>query len=135
MAIELYRKPDPILEIMPVDESIPSLSEFIGDEMGYSLYALEDKWVFPWKRTKVRLNIASMTMPHQTFGIVSENCINYHVATTKITGSYELYSVTVIPKRLLPFKIHKGQSVAFLSIIPYVECHKIEYKALKDKSL
>ena len=131
MAITIYRKPDPILEITPVNDNIPSLSEFIGAEMGYYLCALKDKWIFPFIRNKVRLNIASITMPSNTFGIVSINCEQYYTEFTKVTGSIDLYDVTVISKQFLPFKIFEGEAVVSLSIVPFIECHVVEHKNIE----
>lgn len=124
MAFVTYKE-DPILEVTPVDSDIPSLSSFIGVEMGYYLCALKDKWVLPFKRTKVRLNIASITLPNNTFGILSANCTDYRSETTKVIGSYELYEIAITSKRLLPFKIRQGDAVAVLSVIPFVECHTL----------
>lgn len=113
-----------ILEPMPVDSNIPSLSSFFQREMGYYLYALEDKWVFPFKYTEIKLNIGAISMPDDAIGIISGENNRYRIETT--SRAFEFHTITVTSKKLLPFKIRKGDAVAILSIVPTIVCHVVE---------
>lgn len=130
MAIALKEN---ILEVQPLNDSIPSLSKFIRDEMGYYLCALKDKWVFPFKRTRIKLNIASVTLPDNTIGIISGQWMCYSVETKVAAYWHDFDEVTIVSKKLLPFKIKKGSVVANLFVISAMECHVVEHKNVIEK--
>lgn len=117
---------DNILEIESLDNSTPSFSCFKYEKMGYCLYALKNTWVFPFKRTKVKLNIKMLTLPDRTIGLISgNNNPGYDVITKKAICKNDFIKINVISNRLLPFKIKKGSEIAILSIIPIKQCYAI----------
>ena len=128
MAITKNIEKDYILEIQSLDDSIPSCSQYQCDEAGYFLYSRKNKWVFPFKKTRIPLNILSITLPDNTIGIVSDvfsNSFLYHVKPKFIICGGECTYVEIYSKSLLPFRIRKYQTVAMLCIVPTLECHAI----------
>lgn len=128
MAITKNIEKDYILEIQSLDDSIPSCSQYQCDEAGYFLYSRKNKWVFPFKRTRIPLNISSITLPDNTVGIISDAFINsfsYSVKPNLIVHGGECTAIEIHSKSLLPFRIKKYETVAILRIIPTLECHAI----------
>ena len=128
MAITKNIEKDYILEVQSLDDSIPSCSQYQCDEAGYFLYSRKNKWVFPFKKTRIPLNILSITLPDNTIGIVSDvfsNSFLYHVKPKFIICGGECTYVEICSKSLLPFRIKKYETVAILRIIPTLECHAI----------
>ena len=128
MAITKNIEKDYILEIQSLDDSIPSCSQYQCDEAGYFLYSRKNKWVFPFKKTRIPLNISSITLPDNTVGIVSDAFINsfsYSVKPNLIVHGGECTAIEIHSKSLLPFRIKKYETVAILRIIPTLECHAI----------
>ena len=127
MVIKL-KEDENILEVEPLDSNIPSCSQYQCDEAGYFLYSRKNKWVFPFKRTRIPLNILSITLPDNTVGIVSDAFINsfsYSVKPNLIVHGGEYTAIEIHSKSLLPFRIKKYETVAILRIIPTLECHAI----------
>ena len=128
MTITKNIEKDYILEVQSLNDSIPSCSQYQGDEAGYFLYSRKNKWVFPFKRTRIPLNILSITLPDNTVGIVSDAFINsfsYSVKPNLIVHGGEYTAIEIHSKSLLPFRIKKYETVAILRIIPTLECHAI----------
>ena len=128
MAITKNIEKDYILEIQSLDDSIPSCSQYQCDEAGYFLYSRKNKWVFPFKKTRIPLNISSITLPDNTVGIISDAFINsfsYSVKPNLIVHGGECTAIEIHSKLLLPFRIKKYETVAILRIIPTLECHAI----------
>lgn len=128
MTITKNIEKDYILEVQSLDDSIPSCSQYQCDEAGYFLYSRKNKWVFPFKRTRIPLNILSITLPDNTVGIVSDAFINsfsYNVKPNLIVHDGECTAIEIRSKSLLPFRIKKYETVAILRIIPTLECHAI----------
>ena len=114
-----------ILEIEPLDSNIPSCSQYQCDEAGYYLYTLKDKWIFPFKKTRINLNIKYIYLPNRCFGLITDDYINrldYDITPKRIINGFDIF-IEVRSRKLLPFKIRKGYEVAFLSIIHSEECH------------
>ena len=87
----------------------------------------ENKWIFPFKKTRIRLNIEYMYLPNNCFGLITDDYINrldYDIIPKRITKGFDVF-IEVRSRKLLPFKIRKGYEVAFLSIIHSEECHVI----------
>ena len=128
MAITKNIEKDYILEVQSLNDSIPSCSQYQCDEAGYFLYSRKNKWVFPFKRTRIPLNILSIILPDNTVGIVSDMFINsfsYSVKPNLIVHGGECTAIEIHSKSLLPFRIKKYETVAILRIIPTLECHAI----------
>ena len=128
MTITKNIEKDYILEVQSLNDSIPSCSQYQCDEAGYFLYSRKNKWVFPFKRTRIPLNILSITLPDNTVGIVSDAFINsfsYSVKPNLIVHGGEYTAIEIHSKSLLPFRIKKYETVAILRIIPTLECHAI----------
>ena len=128
MAITKNIEKDYILEIQSLDDSIPSCSQYQCDEAGYFLYSRKNKWVFPFKKTRIPLNISSITLPDNTVGIISDAFINsfsYSVKPNLIVHGGECTAIEIHSKSLLPFRIKKYETVAILRIIPTLECYAI----------
>ena len=128
MTITKNIEKDYILEVQSLDDSIPSCSQYQCDEAGYFLYSRKNKWVFPFKRTRIPLNISSITLPDNTVGIVSDvfiNSFSYSVKPNLIVHGGECTAIKIYSKSLLPFRIKKYETVAILRIIPTLECHAI----------
>ena len=128
MAITKNIEKDYIQEIQSLDNSIPPCSQYQCDEAGYFLYSRKNKWIFPFKRTRIQLNILSITLPDNTVGIISDAFINsfsYKVKPNLIVHDGECTSIEIRSKSLLPFRIKKYETVAILRIIPTLECHAI----------
>ena len=126
MVIKL-KEDENILEVEPLDSSIPSCSQYQCDEAGYYLYTFENKWIFPFKKTLIRLNIEYMYLPNNCFGLITDDYINrldYDIIPKRITKGFDVF-IEVRSRKLLPFKIRKGYKVAFLSIIHSEECHVV----------
>lgn len=126
MVIKL-KEDENILEVEPLDSNIPSCSQYQCDEAGYYLYTFENKWIFPFKKTRIRLNIEYMYLPNNCFGLITDDYINrldYDIIPKRITKGFDVF-IEVRSRKLLPFKIRKGYEVAFLSIIHSEECHVI----------
>ena len=126
MVIKL-KEDENILEVEPLDSSIPSCSQYQCDEAGYYLYTFENKWIFPFKKTRIRLNIEYMYLPNNCFGLITDDYINrldYDIIPKRITKGFDVF-IEVRSRKLLPFKIRKGYEVAFLSIIHSEECHVV----------
>ena len=70
MTITKNIEKDYILEVQSLDDSIPSCSQYQCDEAGYYLYTFENKWIFPFKKTRIRLNIEYMYLPNNCFGLI-----------------------------------------------------------------
>ena len=116
-----------ILEVEPLDSNIPSCSQYQCDEAGYYLYTFENKWIFPFKKTRIRLNIEYMYLPNNCFGLITDDYINrldYDITPKRITNGFDIF-IEVRSRKLLPFKIRKGYEVAFLSVIHSEECHTL----------
>ena len=114
-----------ILEIEPLDSNIPSCSQYQCDEAGYYLYTLKDKWIFPFKKTRIKLNIKYIYLPNHCFGLITDDYINrldYDITPKRIINGFDIF-IEVRSRKLLPFKIRKGYEVAFLSVIHSEECH------------
>ena len=127
MVIKL-KEDENILEVEPLDSNIPSCSQYQCDEAGYFLYSRKNKWVFPFKKTRIPLNISSITLPDNTVGIISDAFINsfsYSVKPNLIVHGGECTAIEIHSKSLLPFRIKKYETVAILRIIPTLECHAI----------
>lgn len=115
-----------ILEVQSLDNSIPSCSQYQCGEAGYFLYSNKTKWVLPFKKNRISLNVAYFTLPNNTIGIVSNKFTNsflYDVCPSIIMYGGECTEINVRSKSLLPFRIKKGEPVATLHIIPALECH------------
>lgn len=128
MAITKNIQKEYILEVQSLDNSIPSCSQYQCDEAGYLLYSRKNKWVFPFKRTRIPLNISSITLPDNTIGIISDmfvNSFSYSVKSNFITCGEECTAIEIRSKTLLPFRIKKCEIIAILRIIPTLECHAI----------
>ena len=128
MAITKNIEKDYILEVQSLDNSIPSCSQYQCDEAGYFLYSRKNKWIFPFKKTRIPLNISSITLPDNTVGIISDAFINsfsYSVKPNLIVHGGECTAIEIHSKSLLPFRIKKYETVAILRIIPTLECHAI----------
>ena len=128
MTITKNIEKDYILEIQSLDNSIPPCSQYQCDEAGYFLYSRKNKWIFPFKRTRIQLNILSITFPDNTVGIISDAFINsfsYNVKPNLIVHDGECTAIEIRSKSLLPFRIKKYETVALLRIIPTLECHAI----------
>ena len=128
MAITKNIEKDYILEVQSLDDSIPSCSQYQCDEAGYFLYSRKNKWVFPFKRTRIPLNILSITLPDNTVGIVSDvfiHSFSYSVKPNLIVHGGECTAIEIHSKSLLPFRVKKYETVAILRIIPTLECHAI----------
>lgn len=128
-----FTEKENILEIESLNSDIPSFSCYIHEEMGYYLYALKNKWVFPFRKTKIKLNIAKAVLPDNTIGLISGERLNYDVINKRVLHEHEYSEVTIVSKRLFPFKIIKGSVVAILSIVPSLECYTVEHKKLSLK--
>ena len=124
MVIKL-KEDENILEVEPLDSNIPSCSQYQCDEAGYYLYTLKDKWIFPFKKTRIKLNIKYIYLPNHCFGLITDDYINrldYDIIPKRITNGFDIF-IEVRSRKLLPFKIRKGYEVAFLSVIHSEECH------------
>ena len=128
MTITKNIEKDYILEVQSLDDSIPPCSQYQCDEVGYFLYSRKNKWVFPFKKTRIPLNILSITLPDNTIGIVSDvftNSFLYNVKPNFVVYGGECTAIEIHSKSLLPFRIKKYETVAILRIIPTLECHAI----------
>ena len=128
MAITKNIEKDYILEVQSLDDSIPSCSQYQCGEAGYFLYSRKNKWVFPFKRTRIPLNILSKVLPDNTVGIVSDMFINsfsYSVKPNFIVYDGECTAIEIRSKSLIPFRIKAQETVAVLRIVPTLECHAI----------
>lgn len=117
---------DLILTVESLDENIPSCSRYNRGLAGYFLYVFKDKWVFPFKRTKIKLNILTMTFPDNTIGIIDSNPVynsDYDILSKYIINDLYGAYIEVRSKRLIPFKINKCTAISVLHIIPSLECH------------
>ena len=117
---------DDILEIEPLYNNIPSLSCYMHVEMGYYLYALKDKWVFPFKKTKIKLNISKAILPSHSIGLITGSWVDYDVIIKKAVHNSDFQEITIKSKVKFPFKISQGSTVAILSIVPSIQCYTVK---------
>lgn len=117
-----------IFEYQRKDKNMDSI---IQEEPGfqrvcYPLLALDNKWIFPWKR-QIRLNMSQVYIPDELIGIIFGTSFDYNVKTKIIVNAAE-YNLTIElnTKGLLPRKINKGDLVAFISLVKTQECHLVE---------
>ena len=130
MTITKNIEKDYILEVQSLDNSILPCSQYQCDEVGYFLYSRKNKWIFPFKKTRIPLNILSIVLPDNAIGIVGDAFINsflYSVKTNFVVHEKECTSIEIRSKKLLPFRIKKDDTVAVLRIIPTLECHTLIY--------
>ena len=121
---------DYILEVQSLDDSIPPCSRYQCNKAGYFLYSRKNKWIFPFKKTRIPLNILSIVLPDNTIGIVGDAFINsflYSVKTNFVVHEKECTSIAIRSKKLLPFRIKKDDTIAVLRIIQTLECHTLIY--------
>lgn len=137
MALLIMQKPEPIIECVPYDKDIPSISKLAG--RGYvHLHALYDTWIFPWKYKKVELNISKIYLPDNCFGIIStmEQILypNLVEVKTQVVPMKEFPNGIKIRNGygFMPFKIHAGDKIAILHMVPFVDVHTIELKEQKS---
>ena len=63
-----------------------------------------------------------------TVGVISDitlNTFRYDVIPKFATFSMEYDYIEIRSKRLLPFKIKRGDGIALLRIMPTIECHVV----------
>lgn len=115
------------------DSKVPVFKHKFGDA-GYDLYAVEDKWIWPFSVTKIKTNI-KMEIPPGYLGWVTSRSGqteigNYTLAGIIDSGYRGIVHIMMSRIGLLPRKIKKGTRVAQLIIIPYMEMDWLERAVL-----
>lgn len=122
---------EPIIECVPYDNTIPSISKKDVDRGYYRLHALYDTWIFPWKYREVKINLRQIYLPSNHIGIISTapQILRPNLIEAKVT----IAPINLFPNGieirngygLLPYKIHAGDVIAILHMVPLLECHVI----------
>lgn len=124
-----------ILEYEVVNKEFPTFYHNQGDA-GYDIYTSKTKWVWPFKITKIPVNV-KIALPNNTFGLVTvRSCMcdkGIDVLNGIIDEPYRgVPHVATHRIGILPRRIKAGSRIAQLVIIPYVECHLVESKIKID---
>jgi dUTP pyrophosphatase len=120
---------DRVLEYEPVNEGEECFFHRPGDA-GYDLYTLKTKWIWPWKVTKIPVNV-KIALPTNTFGLITLRSCMYDKGVNILNGIIdEIYrdKPHIAAHRIgfLPMKIKAGSRIGQMVIIPYVEACMIK---------
>ena len=129
MTILQNKQKDYILEVKSLNENDPSCLRYQRDLAGYLLCTAKNQWVFPFKKTRIKLNIESILLPDNTVGIInniyfSTSC--FEVINNVVTSITDFSYIDIRSRKLFPFKIKKGTNIAMLYIIPTIECYIVK---------
>lgn len=121
---------DKILEYEPVNDE-ECFFHRRGDA-GYDLYTLKTKWVWPWKVTKIPVNV-KIALPSNTFGLVTLRSCMYDKGINILNGTIdETYRDTphIAAHRIgfLPKRVKAGSRIGQMIMIPYVEALLLKTK-------
>jgi len=110
--------------VVPQDYTTPSLSKMDPDDAGYDVFALEDRWIFPFFIRKVPVN-AIIEIPRGYYGRVvgrSGETMNGNVVIegTIDAGYRGIFNALMVRFGLLPRRIRKGDKIAQIIITPFV---------------
>lgn len=113
---------DDSLKVMNVVDGIAMYKHSKGDA-GFDLYSTKDTWIFPFRTTKVELNIRCK-IPEGYFGLVTsrsgESLKGNFVVPGIIDSNYiGIISAIVTRIGLFPKKIKKGTRIAQMILIPF----------------
>ena len=129
MAIILPKEPNPIIECFPLNRDIPSISKGRADRGYIYLHALNDIWIYPWIYRNVTLNIKKIYLPENHLGIISSPPHSSYPSLVEVKTEFAplLKFPDAVKVRngygILPYKIHAGDRVAILHMVPLFECH------------
>lgn len=131
MAFVNVLQPEPIIECVPYNKDLPSISKTDADRGFICLHALEDTWIFPWKYRNVMLNIDKIYLPERHIGIISS--VYSKIYPDLIEVKTQIVQMKRFPNGIkirngygfLPYKIRAGTAVAVLHMIPVFECQPL----------
>lgn len=115
------------------DKSLPLFKHDIGDA-GYDVYATEDKWIWPWKITKIPTN-CSIELPKgfyaEVVGRSGQTTLGNIVHEGTVDNSYRgVIHIMMSRVGFLPRKIKRGTRVAQLIVKRYYEVKWLEIDGL-----
>lgn len=124
-----------ILEYQIIDSKIPAFLHNSKDA-GYDLYTVKTKWIWPFKITKIPVNI-KMILPDNTFGLITTRSCVYDMGIDILNGIIDepyrgIPHVAGYRVGLWPKRIPKGSRIAQLIILPYVEPYFVESEIKND---
>ena len=116
------------LIVQPIIEYLPYLESNSIKKSGcmYYLYAAEDKWIFPWRRT-IRLNISKIYIPDNHLVFTESFDPDYYDIESRFSDTV-MTSVKVKLKGLIPFKVCIGTPLVKMMLFKPTECHLINLK-------
>lgn len=121
-----YQTKDAIVEFTSEDMDYPvGLYKFESDK-GCRLCTYKNKWIFPWKYTSVPIN-ARIVFPDDAIGLIHQ-ASHYEYKFTmraKILESGSVGCLQVKARGIFPKRIHAGEDIAMLYVIPRKECYII----------
>lgn len=130
MALTFKLNPESIVECVPYNRDIPSISK--EADRGYIyLHALYDTWLFPLKYRDVTLNINKIYLPDNCIGVISTmpQVLYPNLIDMKMQVIPMKHFPNGIKMRngygILPYKIHAGDKVAILHMIPITDTHVV----------
>jgi dUTP pyrophosphatase len=111
-------------KVVPVTFDIQIFKHSEGDA-GYDLYATEDKWIWPFRISKIPTN-CMIEIPEGFYGEVTGRSGQTTLGNVVIKGTVDntyrgIVHIMMYRVGLLPRKIKKGTRVAQLIICPYAE--------------
>lgn len=120
-----YLKVGRILEYQQINPEIEAFFHRKKDA-GYDLYTLETKWIWPFKITKIPVNIR-VALPDNTFGLVTIRSCMYDKGVSILNGIIDepyrgIPHIAAHKIGFLPRKIKAGSRIGQMVILPYVEC-------------
>lgn len=128
------QKNDNILEYLERDKNLPAIY-LSHSKTEYDLFTLKTKWVWPFKITKIPVNLRMMT-PDNTIGIImgkdsaADMGLEIHSGIihelTPFGFAFQELHINVHKIGILPRRIKAGSSIAQIIIIPYVQCNLVE---------
>lgn len=122
--LALHRE-EHILEWTP---AIPGVSSIMKDGNVYHICIAKDCWVFPWKDTKLPINVVDMSISDNVCGIVTTSIFKEDqimVYPKIIRGLYDTSFLSAKGKGLLPRKLKAGTSVAQIIFVKQIECQLV----------
>ena len=111
--------------VVPINDDIPYLRKDDPQDAGYDVFAAKDMWIFPFCVRKVPVN-AIVELPNQHYGRVTgrsgETLAGNIVLPGTIDPGYRgQFHAHMFRIGLFPKKIRKGDKIAQLIVVPYVE--------------
>lgn len=109
------------IKYVKVENDIPAFKDPNPGDAGYDMYATKDTWIWPWKITKVPLNIR-LSIPNNYFvricGRSGLTLAGKLVAAGTIDSSYRGQPHALMYSLLIPRKIKRGERVAQAIFMP-----------------